>query len=210
MASGEVKQNKDKQLSITVALCISFGVAGVVLTLIAISFLTALSHGHARTMAENNSRQLGLLMMQYALDHEGQFPDGTTSTEAFQKLINAGILTSPNMLVLSLSKKDPVEAPAALTAANVDFDVIAPMDQNDPDWIPLLISSGWKVTLEPGSVPVLVDREAARAATGNPGMVVFRKGGSVEILSMEDLKAGKLIPADAIFPRGKTYRQLRP
>src|ERR1700761_9416945 len=52
-----------------------------------------------QSAAAQSSRGIGQLMTQYALD-VGQYPDGTTSTDAFRLLITQGYLTSPDIFYL--------------------------------------------------------------------------------------------------------------
>jgi hypothetical protein len=43
------------------------------------------------------TRQIGMMMFQYAMDNDGKYPDGNSSTEVFQKLIDKNYCTDPTI-----------------------------------------------------------------------------------------------------------------
>jgi hypothetical protein len=45
--------------------------------------------------AMQTSRTIALAMFQYANDHDGKYPDGNSSTEVFQKLIDGNYVDDP-------------------------------------------------------------------------------------------------------------------
>jgi hypothetical protein len=62
----------------------------------------------ARRDAEmQQCRQIGLMLFQYATDHvtDNPFPDGKSSTEVFQKLIDGGYCNDPGVFFVPLSGK---------------------------------------------------------------------------------------------------------
>src|ERR1700722_12787274 len=57
-------------------------------------------------------RQIGLMMISYAMDNAANnnaYPDGKSSTEVFQKLLDSGYCTDPSIFYLSLPGKTPAK-----------------------------------------------------------------------------------------------------
>ncbi len=57
--------------------------------------------GGARMQAVQTTRTIGLCLYRYAQDHNGQYPDGKTSTEVFQQLIDEKYVTDPSIFYLT-------------------------------------------------------------------------------------------------------------
>ena len=97
------------------------------------------------------SRAIGLDMFQYAVDHNGNYPrDGKTSTEVFQKLIDENYVSDPGDLYLHMPGKTKATS-KHLTAENVCFDVTSGVTNSSPDSLPLVFSTGYTMTYEPGA-----------------------------------------------------------
>jgi hypothetical protein len=144
-------------------------------------------------------------MYSYASDHEGKYPQGTNSTEVFQRLLDGGYTTDPVLFFyLGVDGKTRPEAgQKQLKPENVCFDVTAGLDSTDPnsDTVPLVFLTGYRVTYVAGVLPTPLDR--------------FREVGGIP-LSYADGRAmwldgstEKFIPP-TFDAHGKTYRQLRP
>jgi len=110
-----------------------------------------------QSAATQTSHGIGELMTQYALS-EGQFPDGTTSTDAFKELLSKGYLTSANIFYLpngGQTKFSGTSPATNLTSSNVSWDIVG-MDgssgpvgisTNAPDELPIVFSTGAQVTI---------------------------------------------------------------
>jgi hypothetical protein len=95
------------------------------------------------------SRILALIMFQYAQDHDGQYPDGASSTEVFQKLIDGKYVTDPSVFYRHMPGKASPES-LRLKPENVSWDVSMPLDKNSSDALPVVFCTGYRVEYKPG------------------------------------------------------------
>ena len=113
------------------------------------------------------------LMIKYADAHQGNFPTGASSTEVFQKLVEAEHLSppSPSGEEIARSKMGEqdmndtgifyVKMPGKTVAAsnvlrpeNVCFDVTIPVDKGSPGELPVVFVTGYRVTYAPGGTAI--------------------------------------------------------
>lgn len=94
---------------------------------------------------------LGLAMFQYANDNSGNYPDGNSATEVFQKLLDGGYISDPTIFFIpGFGKSEPVRG-QKLKPENVCFDVTSGLTQNSPKELPVVFLTGFKVVYTPGS-----------------------------------------------------------
>ena len=86
------------------------------------------------------------MMVSYAADHDGKFPDGNTSTEVFQKLIDENYGNDPTIFYIPLPGKTKPLAGQKLKPENVCWDVTSGLDQNSPDELPVIFMTGYLVS----------------------------------------------------------------
>jgi hypothetical protein len=98
--------------------------------------------------AMQTTRTLALAMFQYANDNNGQYPDGTSSTEVFQKLIDGNYLSDPAILYIRMWGKTKAEAGAKLRPENVCYDVTSGVDMNSPDFLPVVFVTGFRINYQ--------------------------------------------------------------
>jgi hypothetical protein len=152
-------------------------------------------------------RQIGMMMFSYSTDHGGSYPDGNSSTEVFQKLIDGNYVTDPTIFYIPLPGKIKPLPGQKLKPENVCFDVTSGVDSDSTD-VPLVFVTGYKVTYAPGA-------SAVPLAKPHPaGMIVFYKTDSAKVMlpavvENSDGSISNFIPA-SFDPKGKTYRQLTP
>jgi len=151
------------------------------------------------------ARAIGLMMFQYSLDHNGAYPDGKTSTEVFQKLIDEKYVTDPGIFYISMPGKTRATS-NTLTADNVCFDVTSGVATDSPDDLPVVFLTGFTVTYTAGT-----------SATRDPGSQMPLKGMAVDyknnMASVKKIYPDGTVPdfIPASFDPGtKTYEQLRP
>jgi hypothetical protein len=107
-------------------------------------------------------------MLYYANDHEGRYPTGKSSTEAFQKLIDGGYIADPSIFYAE-NLHIPGKAKATtknLMPKNVCWDVTIPADMNHSDLhLPLVFSTGYRIEYVPNgrALPFSEDRVGAIA-----------------------------------------------
>ena len=104
------------------------------------------------------ARILDMAMFQYATDHEEHYPDGHSSTEVFQKLLDGGYITAPEVYVPLAGKIQPKTGQKTPRPENVSWDVTSGVDNTSPDTLPVVFMTGYKVTYSAGSpaIPVIV------------------------------------------------------
>lgn len=90
----------------------------------------------------------------YAAAHGGKFPEGKSSTEVFQKLLDGAFVKNPRSFYLETEGKTPAVS-TQLRPENVSFDVTVPLDPASAG-IPVVISTGFRIEYKPGgrAVPV--------------------------------------------------------
>ena len=54
--------------------------------------------------------QIGVAMFSYMSDHNEQYPDGKSSTEVFQKLLDGGYVTDPTIFYVRYDRKVAAKA----------------------------------------------------------------------------------------------------
>ncbi len=170
------------------------------------------------------------MMFSYSTDNianNNSYPDGNSSTEVFQKLLDGGYCSDPGVFYIPLSGKTPAKPGQKLKPENVCFDVTSGVASNAPDGIPLIFMTGYKVTYAPGgsAVPIIKPYPPFgeprtwslwwhRKPLRTPGIGVLYKGNNGRFWPLtfsDDSEATipNFVPVD-FKPDGKTYRQLTP
>jgi len=151
------------------------------------------------------ARAIGLIMFEYSIDHNGQYPSGKTSTEVFQKLIDAKYANDPGIFYVDMPGKIKPTS-STLTAENVCFDVTGGVTSQSSDKLPLVYLTGYTVTYTAGA-SATCDNLSGRPF---PGIDVSYKGNNARFTKAEvngDIL--NFIPED--FTAGsEQYTQLRP
>lgn len=172
------------------------------------------------------AREIGLSMFQYSTDHDGKYPDGKSSTEVFQKLIDGKYISDPTIFYIPLPGKTEPVFEQKLKSENVCWDVTCCLGPSDSDYLPVVFMTGYKVNYVPGGSAVAIilnpyphyDRcwidwwngyEVAR-----PGIAVCYKSNSAMFMELNlsknpDGTIPNFVPPQ-FDPQGKTYRQLTP
>ncbi|MCE0498282.1 MAG: hypothetical protein LV481_10095 [Methylacidiphilales bacterium] len=155
------------------------------------------------------SHAIALVMFQYANDHNGNYPDGKSSTEVFQKLIDGGYITDPLIFYVQMTGKTKPTS-LRLKPENVCWDVTSTPDGSTSDELPLVFLTGYKVNYVPGgaAVPLMKPEYQGIAVcykSNNASFVVAPSSTAVN----PDGSIPNFVPAD-FNPQGKTYRQLTP
>lgn len=84
----------------------------------------------------------------YATKHEGKFPDGMSSTEVFQKLVDDGDIDA-SYLYFPMPGKEPATS-RKLMPKNVCLDVTRGANGASPSWLPVVFSSGYRIDFKTG------------------------------------------------------------
>ncbi len=167
------------------------------------------------------SSAIGHLLNQYAVDHQGHYPEGKTSTEVFQRLIDEKYVTDPQIFYARYIDIPGKMKPQSdqLKAENVSWDVTCCVDQSSPDGLPVVFLTGYKITYQAGAsaaplgsapLPRTWYQWAFGAPPTKPFIAVCCKNMSARVkLADEDGSIPNFIPAD-FDPKGKVYRQLMP
>jgi hypothetical protein len=99
--------------------------------------------------AMQTSRTIALAEFQYANDHEGRYPDGNSSTDVFQKLLDGNYVSDPKMFYLRApGKTSPSDE--HLKPENVTYDVTSGIVGPVPNGLPLVIVTGYKIDYQHG------------------------------------------------------------
>jgi hypothetical protein len=179
-------------------------------------FITALimpPSGPMRPGPQNHrmqaARMIGLSLFQYANDHNEKYPVGKSSTGIFQQLIDQQYVTDPGIFYFAMPGKTKATT-NKLKPENVCFDVTNAVLPDDPDALPLVFSTGYKIDYIQGG-------KAHLLANGDPnGIAVCFKSFSAAFLSAQPKGIPLYPPAFApntvstFDPKGRTYLQLTP
>jgi prepilin-type N-terminal cleavage/methylation domain-containing protein len=178
-----------------------------------------------QSAAAQNSHGIGALMTQYGLDR-GSYPDGATSTAAFQQLLANGYLTSADVFYLSNGQQTKFKgtSPATnLTSVNVSWDIVGVngtgttsgpigMTANAPSELPLVFSTGGTVTIPQQAGPGTATCTAL-GPMGTDGLAVTYKDNHSAFVKI-DSSPGTYTISDFIEgsfdPQGVAYMQRTP
>jgi len=181
----------------------------------------------SKMQTAQTAHAIGLAMYCYANDNNQHYPDGNSSTEVFQKLIDGGYVSDPAIFYILLPGKiEPVRG-QKLKPENVCWDVTSGVDASSPGGLPLLFMTGYKVTYAPGGAAVPIIKPHPRYTrtwiewwngelmpAGNSGIAAFYiNNSSVWITPGTTANPDGTIPnvvSPDFKPDGKTYRQLTP
>lgn len=175
-------------------------------------------------------RQIGQAMFSYATDNVqngNAYPDGNSSTEVFQKLIDGGYVTDPTIFYVPLPGKVKAVAGQKLKPENVCWDVTSGVDSNSSDLVPLVFMTGYRMTYASGgsAVPVIKPyppfwseprtwsqwwNDAPAPEPGPSGIAIFYKGNNAVFLKVNPDGSLPNVVSPDFKPDGKTYRQLTP
>jgi hypothetical protein len=184
------------------------------------------------TAQVQTAHAIGIALYSYANDNDQMYPDGSSSTEAFQKLLDGGYITDPNVLYIPMPGKVAPKQGEKLKPENVCWDLTAPISSTLGSQLPLLFMTGYKVNYVPGgaatplhgipqyghSLPQaawqqwmgLSPRIAYEPSTG---IAVFYVNNAATFHSASesspDGSIPNFLPLD-FKPDGNTYRQLTP
>jgi len=149
------------------------------------------------------ARQVGQVLYSYAQDHNGKYPEGKSSTEVFQKLIDEDYVSDPSIFGFPMAGKKKAKT-TKLKPENVCWDLTDAVRSEDPDTLPLVISTGYRIDYLHGGI-------AYPLANADPaGIAIFLKGDNVFFLSSKAGGITLLRPPYLFAPKGRTYRQLTP
>jgi hypothetical protein len=158
-----------------------------------------------RDVSENSelhsAATIGKAMTGYARQHNEKYPQGQSSIEIFQQLIDQKYISDPSILYFPMTGKTKATS-NKLKPENVCWDVTDGVQTDDPDSLPVVFTTGYKIDyVSGGKAHPLVKPEL-------PGIAVGYKPWSA---SFYYPTADGIHVIDPTFdPKGKVYRQLTP
>jgi hypothetical protein len=172
--------------------------------------------------SEQNARIIGLSLFQYSQDNNGHYPEGKTSTEVFQHLIDEKYVTNPTVFFTSFVPGKVRPQGDHLKAENVCWDVTDGIDPSAPNGLPVVFSTGYKFDYKAGASafpvgpvrPLRLPKNMYEWVNGVwvpiPFIAVcYKNDSAVWIKANKDRSIPNFIPID-FDPKGKIYRQLTP
>jgi hypothetical protein len=180
------------------------------------------------------ARQIALAMFQYSVDHDGKYPDGKSSTEVFQKLIDGKYVSEPDVFYVPLAGKTRPEASSKiLSPENVSWDVTGNLDGSTPDQIPVVFLTGFRMSYVPGGSAISLAKPYPRFGMenlhpgfwdliagrdiqwfGDAGIAVAYKSNSARFTRAQFSQDGTAVIPTFVSPdfkpNGTIYRQLTP
>ena len=160
-----------------------------------------------REAAQNSVLQqahaLGMALYSYAQDHNGKYPEGKSSTEVFQMLMDGGYVTDPSIFYLPMSGKTRGTG-KTLKPENVCWDFTAGSRTDDTSNVVLLFTTGTKMDYTPGAKI----RVPGNAPFGGDGVAVFYSNEYASFIATQHGEA--VIHGEGYNPKGQHYVQLTP
>ena len=131
-------------------------VCGLLLVAIAVVVgpMTNAVHHPPGNILMQNSRQIAQCLLSYAQEHDNRYPEGNSSTEVFQKLIDTGYCQDPSIFYVPLPSKKPALPGQKLKPENVCWDLTLEAEPNSPEGLPIVFMTGYKVTYAPSAAAV--------------------------------------------------------
>jgi hypothetical protein len=194
-------------------------------------------NGHPPQFSQlQRAHVIGMGLAAYASNHHGHYPDGKSSTEIFQQLLDGKYVTDPTAFYIPFAGKVAPVPGQKLKPENVSYDFTAGADATAPDDLPLVFSTGYRIAYVPHAAAIPRPQTAPPSGFFMPaswprsGIAAFYKGDysvflqpGTEIIhkgddavevgynspAKPDGSLANFIPAD-LQPDGKTYRQLTP
>ena len=174
------------------------------------------------------AHMLGIALYAYANDNSGNYPEGKSSTEICQKLLNDGYITDPGIFCVSGSGKIKAESGQKLKPENVCWDYTAGLSTKSPGEVPLFFLTGYRVRYVPGGRAIPLpksdwplrswsqwwNKEPRPGSLFQGGVAVFYVNNSTKFINRVTAPDGTSSIPNFISPDykpdGKTYRQLTP
>lgn len=100
----------------------------------------------------SNIGEVGAVLLNYANDHDGNFPSNSSLPNFFNSLTNGGYLTETK--IVAGSGATVMTAAGALVASNIAWEVTLGYTTSDNSSLPLLASKGTGLTLGAGNFTV--------------------------------------------------------
>jgi hypothetical protein len=168
------------------------------------------------------ARAISLALYSYSQDNDGHYPSGKKSTEVFQQLLDGGYIADSSIFYNYWTPGKVRPQSNHLTSENTCWDVTCCVDNSAPPDLPVVFSTGYRVTYQAGAhavpiLPKLSPRPPNNLAeriwgvwTPLPYIGVAYYGNSACFITADtNGSIPNFIPAD-FDPKGKTYRQLTP
>lgn len=181
------------------------------------------------------ARQIGQVLFSFSNDNTENghaYPDGKSSTEVFQMLLDKGYATDPALFYVPMQGKVKPEPGQKLKPENVCWDITGGVTPDDTEELPVVFATGYRVNYVPGAaaLPVIKPFPNYYGPRGfswlsdgffdwlfpnglhptGPGTAVFyKKNNATWLKGREDGSIPNFVSPD-FNPHGKTYRQLTP
>jgi hypothetical protein len=157
------------------------------------------------SVAIQQARQIDLMLYAYSVDHFGAYPDGKTSTEVFQKLLDGKYASDPAVFYVAMPGKIKPTS-SSLTPDNVSFDVTSGIGSDSSDGVPVVFLTGYTMSYTSGGSATRIPGQE----TAFPGIAIAYKNNSARFInSFPDGTVFKAVP-ETFDPGNKNYVQLRP
>ncbi len=198
------------------------GYLGVAATVLLSWALALTAKDRRESSLIENARDISLMLLNHAQDHNGRYPEGATSTEVFQKLVDGDYVSDSDGYKAQLSifyARMPGKTPATsrqLKPENVSWDVTVPLTVNSPN-LPAVFLTGYRLVYKSGGAAI--PRPWPPRSWGDwasdtdypRGFIVvgYSTQGAYVWKNKSDGPIPKVVPDDFI-ERDNPYRQLTP
>jgi len=162
---------------------------------------------HAEPPEQAQMRFINLVMFSYANDNGMKYPTGKSSTEVFQKLLDEKYCSDPAIFYFPMPGKTKPTS-STLKPDNVCFDVTIAVTDKDPDQIPIVFSTGYRMVYGPGGSAFPLTAGTPKF----PGIFVAYKSNSATFIK-DDGTPSHIVPnavPTGFSSGGKTFQQLTP
>jgi len=182
----------------------------LVISILAVWVVKTVVGGSTARLQEDASlqqaREIAAAMSRYADDHNGAYPDGKTSTEVFQKLLDGHYVFDPAIFFTYLPGKTAA-ASHTLMADNVCFDVTSGVTKNSSGDVPVVFTTGYTVAYLPGAGAT---KDFGVDFALSQGLTVVYKNNRATFLQANSIGAVSNFISRWFRPGREIYQQLRP
>jgi type II secretory pathway pseudopilin PulG len=152
-----------------------------------------------------SARAISLAMTMYARDHNGTYPDGASSTEVFQKLLDGKYVSDPALFYFAMPGKTKPTS-NKLLPENVSYDVTSGVSSDSSYSVPVVFLTGYKIVYAPGAsaTPNSTDPSSLSGIT-----VAYKSNAARFIRALQNGTVPLVVPS-TFFAGDHIYRQLTP
>jgi len=148
-------------------------------------------------------------LLEYAQKHKGLFPGGKSSTDVFEQLIEDHDLEAHFVYFDLPGKREFVGG--ALSPANVCYDFTQGTNLKSPEWIPIIIPTGFRINYATGEASIIASN-AIKNDFINVGYIANIRSWNLNLAPFISIRKHQIfiMPGKPVTEDASQYQQLTP